>query len=40
MGEKIPEDCPIRDILRQVELVLKLLDRILDHCKKCLSKEE
>lgn len=33
-------DCPIRDILKQVELALKLLDKVLDHCKECLSKEE
>lgn len=35
--EKIPEECPVRDILAQIQAVLTLLDKILDHCEKCLQ---
>lgn len=35
---RIPEDCPIRDILEEIGKVLDLLDKILEHCEKCLDK--
>lgn len=38
--QKISEDCPIKDILKQVESVLALLDKILEHCKNCLKGKE
>jgi len=34
---KIPEDCPVRDILKQTELVLRLLAEVLKHCEKCME---
>ncbi|MBA7692592.1 hypothetical protein ES703_101159 [subsurface metagenome] len=37
---KIPEDCPIRDILSNIKTVLDLLDKILEHCEKCLQGKE
>lgn len=38
---EIPEDCPIRDILKQIATILELLNKVLDHCEKCVrSKEE
>lgn len=37
--EKIPEECPIRDILKDIEHILTLLDKVMEHCDKCLSKE-
>jgi len=37
MMEKIPENCPVRDILKQMELMLKLLAEILKHCEKCME---
>lgn len=35
--KEIPESCPVRDILKQTELVLKLLAEILKHCEKCVE---
>jgi hypothetical protein len=35
--ENIPNDCPIRDILSQIAGVLALLDKILEHCRDCLT---
>lgn len=40
MVEKIPEDCPIRDILKDIKIVLELLDKVLEHCEKCLDSKE
>jgi len=37
---EIPEGCPIRDILAQIKLVLVLLDKILEHCDKCLQERK
>ncbi|MBA7714169.1 hypothetical protein ES703_123186 [subsurface metagenome] len=37
---KIPEGCPIRDILSQSKSILELLNKILEHCEKCLAKKE
>lgn len=37
--EKIPEDCPIRDILAEIKAVLDLLGKILEHCEQCTRKE-
>jgi len=34
---EIPENCPVKDILKEVELVLKLLDKVLDHCEQCME---
>ena len=34
LQEIIPKDCPVRDILKQTERVLALLDKILEHCEK------
>lgn len=33
------KDCPIRDILRQIDTVLELLKVILKHCDECLAKK-
>jgi len=38
--QKIPEDCPVRDILRQIDKVLEILHTILSHCEECLKKQE
>lgn len=38
--EKIPEECPVRDILAQIKMVLTLLDKVLDHCDKCLQERK
>ena len=34
---EIPENCPIRDILENIKAILKLLEKVLDHCEKCLQ---
>ena len=39
MEKRIPQDCPVRDILAQTAKVLDLLDKVLEHCEKCLQKE-
>ena len=38
--KKIPEDCPVRDILHSIKLVLNLLEKVMDHCEDCLKKKE
>lgn len=38
--EKIPEECPVRDILANIKSVLSLLEKVLDHCEKCLHNKE
>lgn len=30
-------ECPVREMLKSVDLVLTLLLRIVDHCEKCLE---
>lgn len=35
----VPEDCPVRDILSNIKAVLALLDKVLEHCEKCLREE-
>lgn len=32
---KIPEDCPVKEILKQLAAVLALHKEILDHCERC-----
>lgn len=34
---QIPEECPLRDILKEIEVILRLLEKVLDHCDKCLN---
>lgn len=36
--KRIPEDCPIRDILKQTAKVLDVLEKVLVHCEACLEK--
>lgn len=38
--QNLPENCPVRDILAQIKAVLALLDKIMDHCEKCLKEKE
>ena len=33
---EIPKECPLRDILKEIGVILSLLDKVLDHCDKCL----
>lgn len=33
--EKFPEHCPVQEILKDIEQVLELLDKILNHCESC-----
>lgn len=33
MAEK--PDCPVRDILKELDKVIELLHLILDHCERC-----
>lgn len=35
MGDTVPKDCPVRDILRQIAGMIALLDKILEHCREC-----
>jgi len=37
--ERVPEDCPIRDILKEIGQVLTLLSKVLEHCENCVRKE-
>lgn len=37
---KIPEECPVRDILGNIKAIIDLLDKILDHCEKCSQGKE
>jgi len=32
---RVPENCPIQDILQDIKLVLELLNKIIEHCEKC-----
>jgi len=34
------EECPIRDLLQQMAALIRLLERILDHCERCLEREK
>jgi len=34
---EIPENRPVRDILKQTKLVLELLAEILKHCERCIE---
>lgn len=36
---KIPEDCPVKEILKQLGVVLELHKEILEHCEKCVKGE-
>lgn len=38
--ERLPEACPVRDVLKEIDLIVKLLDKILSHCIECLAKGE
>lgn len=37
---EIPEECPVRDILAQIQAILALLNKILEHCEKCLQERK
>lgn len=39
MSTKIPENCPVKDILKQVAQILTLLEKVLEHCERCIRKE-
>ena len=36
---ELPEDCPVKTILKQTEMIISLLDKIIDHCEKCLEEK-
>jgi hypothetical protein len=36
----IPEDCPVRDVLKRISEVLGLLNKVLEHCEKCIRERE
>jgi len=39
MPDKIPEDCPVRDILKNITTVLQLLGSVLEHCDTCIQEK-
>ncbi|MBA7660937.1 hypothetical protein ES703_68943 [subsurface metagenome] len=38
--QQLPQDCPVREILKQLSSVLSLLMKIIDHCERCLSSKQ
>ncbi|MBA7597113.1 hypothetical protein ES703_04108 [subsurface metagenome] len=33
----MPEDCPIKEIVKQLSVMLKLYEKILEHCDRCVK---
>lgn len=38
--KEFPEQCPIKEMLKQVASILDLLHKAMEHCDKCVAGQE